>query len=76
MNSTKDQYTPEGFTRVFNYREKKRGLLKFQYNMKKEDLKLDLHSDLTNSCFIELDISSITEEILYWDVYINHLMYK
>ena len=40
-NSTKDRYTPKGFTHVFDYREKRevgelRFLLKIQYNMKKE----------------------------------------
>ena len=64
-NSTKDRYTPKGFTHVFDYREKKRGggtsifiNDSVQYEERK-DLKLDLHSDLTNSCFIELDKHTI-----------------
>ena len=62
-NSTKDRYTPKGFTHVFDYRGKKRGgeprfLLTIQYEERK-DLKFDLHSDLTNSCFIELDKHTI-----------------
>ena len=42
-NSTKDRYTPKGFTHVFDYREKReegelRFLLTIQYNMKKEKI--------------------------------------
>ena len=50
-NSTKNRYTPKGFTHVFDYREKKRGggtsifiNDSVQYE-KRTDLKLDLHSD-------------------------------
>ena len=50
-NSTKNRYTPKGFTHVFDYREKKRGggtsifiNDSVQYE-KRKDLKLDLHSD-------------------------------
>ena len=85
-DSTKDRYTPKGFTHVFDYRggggKRGGGTLIFikdsvQYEERK-DLKLDLHSDLTNSCFIELDKHTINNRrnIVLGCIYINHLMYK
>ena len=66
-DSTKDRYTPRGFTHVFDYREKKRGggtLIFIKDSVQYEERKyliLDLHSDLTNSSFIELDKHTINK---------------
>ena len=60
-NTSIDRHTPSGFTHVYDYRPKKRGggtsmFIKntIQYQQR-DDLKLDIEVNLSNSCFIEID---------------------
>ena len=66
--SSKDRYTPKGFNHIYDFRPKKRGggtsifiRNEIQYETR-EDLKLDIHVNLTNSCFIEIDGKSINNK--------------
>ena len=59
--SSKDRYTPKHFSHVYDFRPKKRGggtsiFIKngIEYESR-DDLKLDLHTNLANSCFIEIN---------------------
>ena len=59
--SSKDRFTPKGFTHVYDFRPKKRGggtsmFIKdsIQYESR-DDLKIDINTNMANSCFIEIN---------------------